>query len=61
MYYLKGVEEHLIVHLDLPKESRYVCVGKSHEEHVVHSKQRHQDKSGFQQLPETRGTPRREF
>ena len=55
---LKGVEEHLVVHLDLPEEARDVCVWNGHEEHVVNPKQRHQDKCGLQQLPGTRGTPR---
>jgi hypothetical protein len=57
MCYLKGVEKHLVVHLDLPEEARDVSVWNSHEEHVVNSKKRHQDKCGLQQLPGTRGIP----
>ena len=48
---LRGVEEHLVMHLHLPEQAGDVCVGQGHEHHVVNPKQRHQHQGGLQQLP----------
>lgn len=40
---LGRVEEHLVMHLHLPQQPSDLSVGKSHEHHVVNSKQRHED------------------
>lgn len=49
--YLRGVEEHLVMHLYLPQHPSHLCVGQSHECHVMYSEQRHQHKCRLQKLP----------
>lgn len=48
--YLKGVEEQLTVHPDLPAEPPE-GVGQAHEHNVMHSKDQHQDQGWFGQFP----------
>ena len=40
---LGWIEEHLVMHLHLPQQPGHLGVGKSHEHHVVDSKQGHED------------------
>jgi len=54
--YLRGVEEHLIMHLDLPQDPRDLGVGHGHEHHVMDSEKWHQHQRGLEQLPERRNT-----
>jgi len=52
---LGWIEEHLIMHLHLPQQPGDLSVGKSHEHHVVHSKQGREDQRGLEQLPADEG------
>lgn len=47
--YLKGIEEELTVHPDLPPEPRE-GVGQAHKHDVMHSEDQHQDQRGFGEL-----------
>lgn len=48
--YLKGVEEQLTVHADLPARS-IKRVGHPHKDDVVDAKHQHQDEGGLCQFP----------
>lgn len=39
------------MHLHLPQQPRDLSVRQGHEEHVVNSKQGHEDQRGLEQLP----------
>lgn len=39
--YLRGVKEHLVMHLDLPQDPRDFSVGHGHEHHVMDAKKWH--------------------
>lgn len=45
--YLEGVEEQLVVHLDLPRDARDVGVWHGHEHDIVDAEQRHQHQGGL--------------
>ena len=55
--YLRGVKEHLVMHLDLPQDPGDFSVGHGHEHHVMDSEKWHQHQRGLQQLPERRNAP----
>lgn len=56
LFYLKGVEEQLTVHPDLPPEPRK-GVGQAHEHDVVHPEDQHQDQRRFGEFPERQYQP----
>lgn len=52
--HLGGIEDHFIMHLDLPQQGTNLSVGQSHEHYVVDAKQRHEKQCRFKQLPAQR-------
>lgn len=50
MCYLKGVEEQLTVHADLPAQA-FKCVRHSNKDDVVDAKHQNQHKGGLGQFP----------
>lgn len=52
-FYLEGVREHLVMHLDQPWNPMHLCIWHGNEYDVVDAKQRHQHQRGLQQFSVT--------
>lgn len=45
--YLKGVEQHLVMHLDQPRDTRHLCIWHGVKYDVVDTKKWHQHQCGL--------------
>lgn len=48
LVYLKGVEQHLVMHLDQPRDTRHLCIWHGVKYDVVDTKKWHQHQCGLQ-------------